>query len=142
MSQLNDEILRATGGPTVNEGLALWFSKLATEALGDAERRWLLTQAGAVAGTINDLWYAVLRAAGHTGSLNDMKLAYWASLPTGATIVPNVVGLTQVDAEAALVAEGLIKGTVTLTVDPVASQLPVAGAIVASGSAIDLTMTS
>ena len=74
---INDEIVRATGGPTVNEGLSTWFSRTATETLGDAERRWLFNQVGAAGGTLSDLWYAVLRAAGHTGSLNDMKLAYW-----------------------------------------------------------------
>ena len=77
MATLNDEIVRATGGPTLNEGLAAHFSRTAEETLGDAERRWLLTQTGAAGGTIGDLWYAVLRAAGHTGSVNDMKLAYW-----------------------------------------------------------------
>ena len=77
MSHVNDDIILATGGPTVNEGLSTWFSRTATETLGDAERRWLLAQVGAAGGTISDLWYAVLRAAGHTGSLNDMKKSYW-----------------------------------------------------------------
>lgn len=77
MSQLNDEILRATGGPTVNEGLALWFGKQKSEALNDAELRWLKGGDGAVGSTINDLWYTFLRAATLTGAINDMKLAYW-----------------------------------------------------------------
>jgi len=82
MTALNDEILRATGGPTVNDGLASHFSKTAAETLGDAERRWLLAQVGAAGGTLGDLWHAVLRAAGHTGSVNDMKLAYWTAQST------------------------------------------------------------
>jgi len=43
MSALNDEIKRATGGATVNEGLSSWFSRTNAENLGDAERRWLRT---------------------------------------------------------------------------------------------------
>jgi len=126
----------------VNDGLATWFGKLAGEALGDAERRWLLAQTGAAGGSLGDLWYAVLRAAALTGSVNDMKHAYWSGITTGSASVPNVVGLTQAAAETALIAAGLIKGTVTLTVDPVASQLPLAGAVVVAGSAVAITMTS
>ena len=82
VGQINDEVLRATGGPSLNDGLATWFGRTATETIGDAERRWLLAQAGAAGGTLGDLWYAVLRAAGHTGSLNDMKLSYWSAQDT------------------------------------------------------------
>jgi hypothetical protein len=76
---VNDQIMLATGGPTINEGLSTWYSRTASETLDDAERRWLLTQVGAVGRSTGDLWYTVLRAAGHTGSLNDMKLAYWTT---------------------------------------------------------------
>lgn len=34
-----------------------------------------------VAGANNDLWYAFLRDATYTGSVNDMKLAYWKAQP-------------------------------------------------------------
>lgn len=39
---LNDEILRATGGPTINDGLRSWFGALPGGNLNDAERLWLL----------------------------------------------------------------------------------------------------
>ena len=58
------------------------------------------------------------------------------------SVVPNVVGLTQAAAAIAITGVGLIVGTVTGTVDPVLSQDPVATTVVASGSAVDLTLTS
>ncbi len=76
---VNDEILRATGGPTINDGLMVWFGRLKDETLQDAEQRWLKGGDGAVGESINDLWYTFLRAALFTGSLNDMKLSYWTA---------------------------------------------------------------
>lgn len=81
MSALNDEIKRATGGATVNEGLSSWYTRTATESLNDAEHRWLLAQAATTSGANNDLWHEFLRAAAYTGSVNDMKLAYWKAQP-------------------------------------------------------------
>lgn len=78
---LGDNIKRATGGTTINDGLSSWFSRTASESLNDAERRWLLSQAATTAGANNDLWYQFLRDALYTGSLNDMKLAYWKAQP-------------------------------------------------------------
>ncbi len=75
--QINDAILGATGGPTVNDGLALWFSKTTNECLADAERRWLLAFPATSSGTNQDLWDEYLTSLGHTGSLNDKMLAYW-----------------------------------------------------------------
>jgi predicted ATPase len=81
MTTLNDEILRATGGPTVNDGLATFFSKTATESLQDAEARWLLSDVSVTKRQANqDMWYVFLRNQGFgPGSVNDMKLKYWAS---------------------------------------------------------------
>ena len=78
---LNDEILRATGGPTINDGLRSWFSATADETLGDAERRWLLAFPATTTGATNDLWMQYLGSLGHTGTLNDRLLAYWAAQP-------------------------------------------------------------
>ena len=61
--------------------------------------------------------------------------------------VPNVVGLPQADAEAAIVAAGLITGTATLTNSDtitaglVISQNPEADSSVASGSAVELVVS-
>jgi len=44
VSQLNDAILAATGGPTVNDGLSSHYGRTPTESLQDAERRWLIAQ--------------------------------------------------------------------------------------------------
>ena len=79
MGTLNDEILRATGGPTVNDGLRSWFSALSTETLNDAELRWLQAQAGVTGTTINDCWMQFLSGLGYQGTLNDMQLAYWTA---------------------------------------------------------------
>ncbi len=81
MSALNDEIKRATGGATVNEGLSSWFSRTASESLDDAERRWLLAFPATSSGTNGDLWYEYLRSLTYTGSLNDMMITYWKAQP-------------------------------------------------------------
>ena len=58
-------------------------------------------------------------------------------------VVPDVVGAASLAAVNALLTPvGLAVGTVTLTVYPVASQLPVAAAIVPPGSKVDITLTS
>jgi len=62
--------------------------------------------------------------------------------------VPNVVGLTQAAAESEIVAAGLTVGTVTRTesttvpADQVISQSPLAFALVATGSPVDLVVSS
>ena len=76
MTTLNDAILLATGGPTINEGLATHFSRTVAESLQDAERRYLIEK-GATPGHRNDMWFGVLRANGHTGTLNDMLFTFW-----------------------------------------------------------------
>lgn len=80
MGSLNDLILQATGGPTINDGLSAWFNKTSNESLQDAERRFLLAATGAE-GTSNDLWLAYLRSLGLTGALNDMLRQYWGGAP-------------------------------------------------------------
>jgi hypothetical protein len=83
MSALGDEILRATGGPTINDGLFAWYGAEGGvgSSLQDRERS-LLTSKGAFTGTNSDLWYQWLRSLGHTGSLNDMKLQFWTGQAT------------------------------------------------------------
>jgi hypothetical protein len=48
MTTLNDEILRATGGPTINDGLSTYFARTPAESLQDAESRWLIGQGAAL----------------------------------------------------------------------------------------------
>jgi len=74
--QVNDCILEATGGPTINDGLATFFGMTATENINDAEYRWLGEQ-GATASQLNDRWFELLFSAGLHGSLNDMKHYFW-----------------------------------------------------------------
>ena len=65
-----------------------------------------------------------------------------------SSTVPNVVGLTQAAASSAINAAGLIVGTVTsqtsasVPAGSVISQNPLAGATVASGSAVDLVVST
>ena len=77
MTTLNDEILRATGGPTVNDGLRAWYSALPGETLQDAELRWLLAQVSVIkATTINDAW---IEGTPGPGTIDDRQLAYWSA---------------------------------------------------------------
>ncbi len=71
-----DNTLSATGGPTIPDGKAAWFSMTQSEARGDAGYRWLIAQ-GVTPGHINDMWFEFLRGLGYTGTYVDMKAAYW-----------------------------------------------------------------
>jgi len=85
--QINDCILAATGGPTVNDGLAAYYGKTADESLNDAEYRWLGEQ-GATALQLNDRWFEFLTGRGYVGSLNDMKETYWCDAAGGTNPIP------------------------------------------------------
>ena len=84
MTTLNDEILRVTGGPTVNDGLMSYFG--GSGSLNDRERQWLLGQ-GATFGPVNDMWMEFLSAT--PGTLNDKLFAYWSSQIGAANLYPN-----------------------------------------------------
>ena len=64
------------------------------------------------------------------------------------TTVPDVVGMTEAAAETALLAAGLIKGTVSTASDPIVpsgaviSQSPTAGSVVTLGSDVDLVLST
>ena len=55
--------------------------------------------------------------------------------------VPNVIGMSEVDATAAIIGAGLVLGTVTLMTGEVTIQDPVADTLVALESAVDITLT-
>lgn len=72
----SDAQLFVTGGPDLSSGLSRWYNRKPTEALGDAERRWLSEQ-GVAYGPASDMWGAFLRGLGYAGSVDTMKLQYW-----------------------------------------------------------------
>lgn len=83
MGTLNDEILRATGGPTIQDGLqAFYLLNGATQgAIEDMERQYLL---GAVAvpalpATNQDLWRQLFADALIGGTYNDQQLKFWSN---------------------------------------------------------------
>ncbi|MCP4079448.1 MAG: hypothetical protein GY743_04305 [Planctomycetaceae bacterium] len=71
-----DNTLAATGGPTINDGLADWLSKTGNENINDATRRWLIAQ-GATPAPLSDMWLEFLRGLGYTGTVSDMKASFW-----------------------------------------------------------------
>ena len=80
MTQINDAILAATGGPTVADGLLAFYQAggATAAALADAERQWLRIQMPAAEGSNSDLWVQYLIGLGYAGSLDDMKLRFWS----------------------------------------------------------------
>ena len=76
---LNDAILRATGGPTVNEGLYSWFNGAPPETLNDAMLRSLRGVSSLPNGSLEDCWMEYLRILGYSGTLNDRLLQYWSA---------------------------------------------------------------
>jgi hypothetical protein len=85
---LNQEILRATGGPTVNEGQLKWFQNHGAAGFttfNDAERKFLQVASAEPVGTtlsVAEMWRKLLVAGaymGAAGTLNDGMLAYWTA---------------------------------------------------------------
>lgn len=80
---LNDEILRVTGGPTVNDGLRAFFAANGGVGvtLNELERTWLLLQfPTAPAGSpIGDLWMRFPLPV--DGTVNDKQLRFWSTQP-------------------------------------------------------------
>ncbi len=69
---------------SVQDDLAIKYSKTADESIDDAEFRWLGEQGG-TALSLPDRWKELLVAAGYTGSLSDMYTAWVAD---GGTFPP------------------------------------------------------
>jgi len=91
---LNDAILAATGGPTINDGLSTFFGKTVDETLNDAAYRWL-TEQGIPPTQINDMWLDLLRGLGAAGALNDMLLDFWLNgglVPINLYVNPEYAG--------------------------------------------------
>jgi beta-lactam-binding protein with PASTA domain len=75
----------------------------------------------------------------------DIASSYVIEYEPERPVVPNVLGMTETEAEAALIVADLIKGEVALACDTIGfglvmAQDPVAGTEVDSGSAVDLVM--
>jgi len=122
-----------------------------------ADAETAITNAGLVVGTVTTASSDTVAAgdvisqnplAGATvnqGSAVDLVVSTGPAATTVAT--PNVVGLVQADAESAIIAAGLVVGTVTTSnsatvpAGDVISQSPVAGTVVALGSAVDLVVS-
>lgn len=88
-------------------------------------------------------WIKRRLGIGVNGQYSDTKQAMddITSAATGNFVVPNVVALTEAAAEAALIAEGLVKGTVTGAADPVTLQSIAATTQVPEGTPVNLTLT-
>lgn len=87
MSQLNDAILAATGGPSVNDGLVTHYQANGATSgdLGTAEYQFLVAN-GATPAHRQDMWYQLLPpVVGFVGQLNDMLLPFWLA---GGTFAP------------------------------------------------------
>jgi beta-lactam-binding protein with PASTA domain len=114
-----------------------------------------LTSAGLMAGTVSTAFHATLPA----GSVISQTPGAGTQVPAGSAValvvssgpgilVPNVVNLAQAGATAALTSVGLAVGTVsnasstTVPMGSVISQIPGAGTLAASGSSVDLVVSS
>lgn len=95
MGTVNDEILRATGGPTIPDGLRSFYIArggapvaavvAAGGSLGDIERAFL-NAIGAPYGPVNDMWMQALGVYGITGNSNDADYQYWSQVPSGGAL--------------------------------------------------------
>ena len=88
MSQINDAILAATGGPTVNDGLVTYYQAngAVSDDLQDAELEFLQALVVPVAaGSLQDMWLEFLGVQGFIGALDDRRAAFWAN---GGVILP------------------------------------------------------
>ena len=84
MGTITDEILRATGGPTVQDGLrAFYLANGATGgAIEDLERQYLLDAivgTPAARSTNQDLWRVFFAEGFFDGTYNDQQLKFWSN---------------------------------------------------------------
>ena len=81
MASLNDEILRVTGGPTVNDGLKAFYAARGVigSNVNDMEVAYLRTRAGVTYGPRGDMWAQYLTGKGYAGTINDQQLAWWTA---------------------------------------------------------------
>lgn len=87
---VNDEIMRATAGPTLNDGLMSYYlaNGGAGATLQDRETTYLTAKGFPVAGgTVQDRWMAYLASLGYTGALTDRWFQFWLARPTGGVPV-------------------------------------------------------
>jgi len=77
VTHINDDIL-AVVGPQLNDGLLAYYRANGATAsqLNDAEYEFLIAQ-GATAAHVNDMWVEYLTGLGYTGTLDDMRKAFW-----------------------------------------------------------------
>ncbi len=78
-SQINDCILEATGGPTVNDGLLSYYllNGATSNNIKDAEYEFLLVQGATASTSIQDMWFEFLRGRAYVGSVSDMQSRFW-----------------------------------------------------------------
>lgn len=81
MTQINDAILLAVGGPTIEDGLLLHYQAGGATAIHieDAESEFLIAQ-GATPKGVGDMWRELLIAGGFNTSgdhIDDMSLLFW-----------------------------------------------------------------
>jgi hypothetical protein len=92
VTHINDDIL-AVVGPQLNDGLLAYYRANGATAsqLNDAEYQFLIAQ-GAAPAHVNDMWVEYLTGLGYTGTLDDMRKAFWkdggATPPVFATFDP------------------------------------------------------
>jgi hypothetical protein len=88
VTHINDDIL-AVVGPQLNDGLLAYYRANGATAsqLNDAEYQFLIAQ-GAAPAHVNDMWVEYLTGLGYTGTLDDMRKAFWRD--GGVTPVPPV----------------------------------------------------
>ena len=85
MGTLNDEILRATGGPTVQDGLTAFYNAsgiVLGGAIEDLERKYLLFSivgTPPAKATNQDLWRIFFAEGAFVGTYNDQQLQFWTS---------------------------------------------------------------
>lgn len=88
MSHINDCILIATGGLTVNDGLLTYYKSngAVSDDMNDAEYEFLIAQ-GVAPAQVNDMWLDLYASLGYTGARADMDYQFWC-IDGGATTPP------------------------------------------------------
>ena len=81
MTQINDAILEATGGPSIDDGLLTHYQAGGATAntIEDAESEFLIAQ-GATPSDVSSMWRQLLIAGGFDTDgihIDDMRLLFW-----------------------------------------------------------------
>ncbi len=144
MYTLNGAILKATGGPTVNDGLRAFFlaNGATSGSLNDLAMQFLASK-GFSSGALNDRWMAYLASLGYNQpTLNEREFWYWNGLAASPPAIDFSADQLTIDSGGSVGLTWVVQGAVTITASATPANAQWTGAKPESGQAVITNLTA